>query len=563
MNFKDELKLIFRKPWKFVIMLVISTIILFSFLLMVFNFLTSRNNLAKMKDNYAQISTIAIAKPSGDGKPLEYTEIDKDLIDEINKSDLVDRVEIRDTMAARIPGTNNANITFGAAATNAIAVFKGKVEEITDRQDFGPTEGISAIVTIEKIIAAKDSWLREGESVTLSINMSKDERIKLNNDKSYVFMGVCEPTSLGYMRQYLLVSRISENLMMEQGKSKDLTYLYTKGVLEDEENLENDFISLLKNEIKNQDDLYTLRLVSDMNMVLPVANENMFLLEGRWISEDDFGKDLCLISSDLAKKHNFKLGDKIDIELSSDIYKSYNGYVSAFPSMLDEGNYDFDEARVFEVVGIYDFSDLNIENSPMLFSLNDIFIPKFKEELSTSFVTPHNLSLKIGVDNIASFEEELLPEIEKAGYKVVSADNNWSKVESSFDIIKKSMVKNLIYGLAIGVVGIFILVFVNTTLNKNEYVLRRIFAGDKNHINQSLKLSLTLALCIGFVIAFGSIFAFADKLVSTSNNDMVLIFNKIDYLILLLSGFIFLVLALIINQRRIKKLEKKDIVELM
>ena len=95
MKFKDELKLIFRKPWKFVIMLVISIIILFSFLLMVFNFLASRNNLAKMKDNYAQISTIAIAKPSGDGKSVEYTEIDKDLIDDINKSSLVDRVEDR------------------------------------------------------------------------------------------------------------------------------------------------------------------------------------------------------------------------------------------------------------------------------------------------------------------------------------------------------------------------------------------------------------------------------------------------------------------------------------
>lgn len=561
MKFKDELKLIFRKPWKFVIMLVISTIILFSFLLMVFNFLASRNNLAKMKDNYAQISTIAIAKPSGVGKPVEYTEIDKDLIDDINKSSLVDKVEIRDTMAARIPGVNNSNIAFGSPSSNSIAVFKGKIEEVTDRQDFGPTEGISAVVTIEKIIADKDSWLREGESVNLSINMSKDERIKLSNDKSYVFMGVCEPTSLGYMRQNLLVSRISEKLMMEQGKSEELTYLYTKCVLEDEKDLNKDFISFLKNEIKNQDDLYTLRLVSDMNMVLPVANENMFLLEGRRISEDDFGKDLCLISSDLAKKHNFKLGDKIDIELSSDIYKSYNGYVSAFPFMLNEGKYDFDEARVFEVVGIYDFSDLNIENSPMLFSLNDIFIPKFKEELNTTFVTPHNLSLKIGVDNIASFEEELLPEIEKAGYKVVSADNNWSKVESSFGLIKKSMVKNLIYGLAIGIVGIFILVFVNTTLNKNEYVLRRIFAGEKNHINQSLKLSFTLALCIGFVISLGLIFSFADKLLS--NKDMILIFNKFDYLILLLSGLIFLVLAIFINQRRIKKLEKKDIVELM
>ena len=245
------------------------------------------------------------------------------------------------------------------------------------------------------------------------------------------------------------------------------------------------------------------------------------------------------------------------------IYRNDNGYVSAFPDPLDKGKYDFKEAKPFEIVGIYDFSNLNIENSPMLFSLNDIFIPKFKEELNTSFVTPHNLSLKIGVDNIGSFEEKLKPKIEEAGYMVVSANNNWSKVESSFDLIKKSMVKNLIYGFAIGVVGIFILVFVNTALNKNEYVLRRIFAGDKNHINQSLKVSLIFALCIGFVIAFGIILGFADKFISSSKNDMAYIFNNIDYVILLLTGLVFVVLALIINQKRIGKLDKKDIVELM
>lgn len=104
-----------------------------------------------------------------------------------------------------------------------------------------------------------------------------------------------------------------------------------------------------------------------MNMVLPVANENMFLLEGRWIDNDDYGKDVCLISTDLAKKHNYKLKDKVDIELSDDIYRNDNGYVSAFPNPLEEGKYDFKEAKPFEIVGIYDFSNLNIENSPMLF----------------------------------------------------------------------------------------------------------------------------------------------------------------------------------------------------
>lgn len=44
---------------------------------------------------------------------------------------------------------------------------------------------------------------------------------------------------------------------------------------------------------------------------------------------------------------------------------------------------------------------------------------------------------------------------------------------------------------------------------------------------------------------------------------MTYIFNNIDYVILLITGLVFIVLALIINQKRIEKLDKKDIVELM
>ena len=44
---------------------------------------------------------------------------------------------------------------------------------------------------------------------------------------------------------------------------------------------------------------------------------------------------------------------------------------------------------------------------------------------------------------------------------------------------------------------------------------------------------------------------------------MTYIFNNIDYVVLLLTGLVFVVLALIINQKRIGKLDKKDIVELM
>lgn len=51
------------------------------------------------------------------------------------------------------------------------------------------------------------------------------------------------------------------------------------------------------------------------------------------------------------------------------------------------------------------------------------------------------------MDNIGGFEEKLKPKIEEAGYMVVSANNNWSKVESSFDLIKKSMVKILYMAL--------------------------------------------------------------------------------------------------------------------
>lgn len=59
-------------------------------------------------------------------------------------------------------------------------------------------------------------------------------------------------------------------------------------------------------EIKKLDDVFSVRLVKDMNLILPVINEVMFLESGRFINKGDLDKNFCVVSLNFAKKNNLK-----------------------------------------------------------------------------------------------------------------------------------------------------------------------------------------------------------------------------------------------------------------
>lgn len=561
MKFFDELKLIFRKPGKFLIMLALSVLFMVGILLFIMSFLENRKTLSSIMDNYAVISTLVPESPTKPGEMSEFAEIEPEMVDFLNESSNIEKVELRDTMAGFIPDKNSTNIYFVDQASYHVLVFRGRVKDIYSSKSLGEMSSAQALLEVEDLFAGKEGWVNEGENIEAMINMD-DNQVSLKEGDEYIFIGFPEPTNLGYLVKKITISMYKEDNPYAMMNTDEMAYVMTHGIIEDESDLDKDFLNNLNREIKIQDKLYNIRLVDDMSMILPIANETMFLIEGRFIGPDDFGKNICVISKELAIKHRLELGDKIDIGLAEEIYNN-NGYVSAFAPMFEKSSYDFSDPRPYEIVGVYSYSNYHYFNTPMLYSFNDIFIPKFKEELNNDYIASRNLSFKVGVDSIDSFESDEAPRIEEAGYDIVSAENNWSTVKSSIDLIKSSMVKNLILGTLIGILGIFVLVFVNSSLNIREYTLRRIFAGKVRHIERPLILSLGLSLGLGFILAFVFVIGLGPRLLNTVTELEAVSLKPSDLLYLGLGGLIFIVISLLANTINTKRLARKDIVELM
>ena len=127
MKFFDELKLIFRKPGKFLIMLALCLVFMAGLLLFIMSFLENRKTLSSIKDNYALVSTLVPESPTRPGVIREFAEIEPEMVDFLNESSNVENVELRDTMAGLIPDKNSANINYVNQTTNQILVFRGLV----------------------------------------------------------------------------------------------------------------------------------------------------------------------------------------------------------------------------------------------------------------------------------------------------------------------------------------------------------------------------------------------------------------------------------------------------
>jgi len=200
----------------------------------------------------------------------------------------------------------------------------------------------------------------------------------------------------------------------------------------------------------------------------------------------------------------------------------------------------------------------------MLYSFNDIFIPKYKEDLNIDYISASNFSFKVGVDNIRDFEEETLPNINKKGYNIVSAESNWASVESSFKSLRKSMIKNLTYSLIIGLLGILVVNFVNGRFFRKEYYLRRIFAGERSHIEKPLKMGFYISMILGIIISICTIFLSKDRfLIGQGIENLDISFNKAIIMWIFAIILMYIIISIIINKIFIKKNNNKSLVELI
>ena len=184
---------------------------------------------------------------------------------------------------------------------------------------------------------------------------------------------------------------------------------------------------------------FTVRMVSDMSLLIPVVEGEVFLTDGREISYADIGTRVCVLSEAVAKANNLKVGDNISLALADgsyvvdESYEPHKGWESGFPGEQDE-LLDYGEMCKYEVIGIYSSLYRDILNDCFQYSENDIFIPEMNANQKGNVQTarPYEVSIRILGPNYESFMEEFEKPLYEQGFAIDIVDAGWENVEDAF-----------------------------------------------------------------------------------------------------------------------------------
>ena len=229
------------------------------------------------------------------------------------------------------------------------------------------------------------------------------------------------------------------------------------------------------------DDFFTVNAVDDMSMLFSVANETTFITEGRELTTKDIGKKVCVISDAVALKNNVKVGNTIELAISSSCYvyesdfEQFYGWESGFPFEGDK-LLDYPEPEKYEIVGIY--SEIGRRISALDYihhTHNDIFIPggNLPESNGHNDTSSRSLSFAVPGPNYNEFLDEFEDELNVRGFMMTTVDTGWETVSEQFNKIVGKRTIVAICAVAAFFVSVFLAVSLIYLLFRREYLLHR------------------------------------------------------------------------------------------
>lgn len=487
-----EFKIIFRKSWKiFICIAVLSTIQLATSIFALQNVLDGIG-ITYAQEAYASVGTVY----QTNSKSAAFTPIEDQVLTLLSDSLSEDDMDFRKTVSAKIPDMENVPCYFAVPQVNHLLFFRGTVLDITDAPETSSTYRAKyTTVQVEKIYAGQSNWIEAGQTVYVAIICDGELPDEVAVGKQYYFfaqssfssqMGLLDTLLYAYNYTDTYISRyemLQSNyelfhhtiIPVSEGVSQAEADAYALEILEDRG------LDVYLDQIANLDHVFTVRMTKDMQMLIPVANEIMFFSEGRGIRPDDCGKNVCVISAELAKLHNIEVGDMVSISLGDSCYNS-NGYESGFPAFQDRAEIQYGKPQEYCVIGIYAFSTFDPADATLLFGYNDVFIPWN----STAFeradnVYPYSFSFRIDGSQCDEFIDRYVVELADMGYSVQLSTSRWEDVASAYSAMLTRRNMTLIFAIIAFVLGIIVYTTVIIFFYRREFAIRELFGANFHH----------------------------------------------------------------------------------
>ena len=274
------------------------------------------------------------------------------------------------------------------------------------------------------------------------------------------------------------------------------------------------------------DDVHTWDVVytNDMTSILRFAEGKMVILNGRALTPNDSGENICVINHVIASKYDLNIGDKITLALGKCLFEQYAelGAVACVPE-----RYDSDRREVsLEIVGIYADTDgpsTWLEEPNWIYSKSTVFVPQsllnvYENEMKEHQTAPGEFSFK--VDNawdISRFLQESAPQIEEMGLKLYFEDGGWSTVESSFRTAKTVTLIRMLLAFIVLLAATGVIIHIYTGRRKQEYAIMRAFGAGKGTARTAMLLPLGIMTVVAVLIGVLAAWRYSAKVIIPQN----------------------------------------------
>lgn len=508
-------------------------------------------------------------------------ELPEEIIEKLVESENVAQSDVRKTYSAKAEELKNVPDTFMTIFTmNNFVFVEGIVSEKPELQEEGI--GITEYAKVDiiktwagntgdhqrvttRIVRDAGTWipeLREGDHIFFVGMYSTPGGKQTANNNFYLYqMEEFERYGIGNVQESSLIKHsltvLPEGLTDLEAETYILDFMEQTGLYE---------YCQLVNEMQ---DVFTVRAVSDMGLLLANVEGKLFLTEGRELKSTDIGTKVCVIDQAVADANGLKVGDSISLALAEDCYVSkanyevWRGWESGYPEEKEAYILEYGEACEYEIVGIYSDAQRNIQTGYFQYSKNDIFIPK--QEAAT-VARPYSFSFRVLGPDYESFMNEMEVALFEQGYTLNVLDAGWESVQEAYYAMEGR--RSFLLGCAIAAFLAAILSFdcLLTAHFRYEYGLCRLLGAYRKEAEGSVWTAFgVLALPAGILSVLVSFLTYEFGLKNQMGEYLsVTTFSRVDCIGMLILGTMMeLVIAGLVQKILIRRMEKGSLLRLL
>ena len=527
-----EIKILFRQPWKLLICALFLAATLLAGLVFAIQCQLDGVSMDYTAETYAAVGMIyptdvaeATAKTYYPADDIEVAaaQIDPEVVELLAQSDTVQDIENRGVLSAKLPGYQTLHCYFLTANAQERVFAKATITEIIAQYpetEYG-SPGYTCKAVVDKVYAGHSRGAREGQIITVGIAWNTVDP-KPEVGRQYFLAGMNSANLDGSYDNGIIVCANYEDDAKDYLLDPSVHYywgfdtgsLYSNGFIPVPDGMTDEeadayILDLWEQQglkpdmetVSQLNDVATVYIASDMQILIPVVNETMYFATGRGIRPDDAGKKVCVISQQLASQLKLRVGDSIPIALGNSCYENC-GFLSGFPLGLpvETLSVTYGEPEEYEIIGTYAFPSYD-PDAALLFGYNDIFIPPSENTPAPAYITPRTLSFRVATDAYDEFLDTMVDKLADKGYALQLTASKWEEVEPIYNAMAGRRTLTLVGAVLALVLGSLVWLLLLRSLYRREFALRELFGTPFTHSSGAFFVPFAVSGVLAGVLA--------------------------------------------------------------